>query len=390
MAGAALDIARLGRPLSAHAVIERDQLAAFGDVTGGEQSGDRHRDKGRIGEIASAIGEGEPARFGDEMQRAQVVGLILGELERLEQRQDLQDGDAAGRRRRHAADQPDAIRSAQRLTLDRLVGCEIGQRQGARPHMAVHARHHLLRQRAVIESLRTVVGDQSHCVGQGRIDRAFALLLGRAVDIEIDRPRRGLVGERLDDAKPEGEARGHRKAIARQGDRRLEQLAPRPLAMFLVRQFEQSNRARNADRYARGDGLAERQRLAVGAEEHGGRRPCRRGLAPVIGGDRLARGVVIEQEPAAPQARRMRLDHAQHHLHRHGGVDCRAAVAQHRQPCLGRQRMGGRHHLARCRLRRAGAEQRDSKQQDEPLHARRATMNRRRKGKSVMPSARVG
>ena len=63
------------------------------------------------------------------------------------------------------------------------------------------------------------------------------------------------------------------------------------------------------------------------------------------------------------------------------------------RPGLDRQRMGGRDHLLRLCLRRPPSNQhrqkKDGKRKPSP-HARRATMNRRRKGNSVMPSARVG
>ena len=88
----------------------------------------------------------------------------------------------------------------------------------------------------------------------------------------------------------------------------------------------------------------------------------------------------------------MRLDHAQHHLHRDRRIDRRAAAAQHVEACLDRQRMGGGNHLLRFRARAAlSADNRQQQgEREQPPHARRATMNRRRKGKSVMPSARVG
>ena len=100
----------------------------------------------------------------------------------------------------------------------------------------------------------------------------------------------------------------------------------------------------------------------------------------------------MQQEAAAADARGLRLDHAQNHLHGDCGVDRRAAAAQHLQPRLDGHGIGRRHHRLRRRVaRRAEAQQRqDDEKQAAQHHARRATMNRRRKGKSVMPSARVG
>ena len=70
VAGAALDIARrhAGADL-AHAAIRRHQLAALREIGGRQQARRRHVHEGGIGDVAVAIGEGEPARLGDEMDR---------------------------------------------------------------------------------------------------------------------------------------------------------------------------------------------------------------------------------------------------------------------------------------------------------------------------------
>jgi len=49
----------------------------------------------RIGDIAVAVGESEPARLGSEMEHTQAVGRIAPDIERLDQLEHLQDGDAA-------------------------------------------------------------------------------------------------------------------------------------------------------------------------------------------------------------------------------------------------------------------------------------------------------
>ena len=185
---------------------------------------------------------------------------------------------------------------------------------------------------------------------------------GRAVGIEVDRPRRGLVAERLDDAEPDGEARRYGEAIARHRDRRLEQLAPTAACRVPCAPVSSSATAPgHADRQARGDGLAERQRLAVGVEEHGGRGTRRRGLAAVIDGDRRAsqrrnRAGSRRRRCPRPAARPRPASSAPRPPHRSP-----SRRAQHVEPRLDRQRMGGGDHLARFGLRRAGAEQRDSR-----------------------------
>ena len=85
-------------------------------------------------------------------------------------------------------------------------------------------------------------------------------------------------------------------------------------------------------------------------------------------------------------------DHAQHHLDGDGGVDRRTAARQHLEAGLDGQGMSGGHYLLRLRARCLGPAHQQDESDSEPaaVHARRATMNRRRKGNSVTPSARVG
>ena len=102
----------------------------------------------------------------------------------------------------------------------------------------------------------------------------------------------------------------------------------------------------------------------------------------------------MQQEAATADARGVRLDDAQYHLDGDRRIDGGAAATQDFEPGLDGQRMGRCDHRLRRRqhgLRASGREQqqRDT-QQAADLHARRATMKRRRKGNRVMPSARVG
>jgi hypothetical protein len=66
-------------------------------------------------------------------------------------------------------------------------------------------------------------------------------------------------------------------------------------------------------------------------------------LAAVEGLHLLA--VVVHQEGAAADARRLRLDQGQHQLGGDGGIDRAAALFQHRVAGLDGQRIGRRHHV---------------------------------------------
>ena len=175
-------------------------------------------------------------------------------------------------------------------------------------------------------------------------------------------------------SQPGGEPRRHGKAVAGRGDRRLEQVAPGELAVFLVGEFQHRQDAGHADRDAGGDGLAIAERLAVAIEEHRRRGAGRRRLAAVVDGDGLGRAVVVQQEAAAADARGVRLDDAQHHLHGDGRIDRGAAAPQHFQTGLDGQRMGRRHH--RLRRRQDGRHAAGRHQQQRRTASRRPSFMR--------------
>src|SRR3546814_5455853 len=77
-----------------------------------------------------AIGEGEAAGLCDQVNcpRVDVLrrgGFQRGEVEGFQQLQNLQDGDAARSRRRHAADDPGTVRQAERLAALGLIAAPV-------------------------------------------------------------------------------------------------------------------------------------------------------------------------------------------------------------------------------------------------------------------------
>ncbi|MCY1235684.1 hypothetical protein D9M69_477770 [compost metagenome] len=121
-----------------------------------------------------------------------------------------------------------------------------------------------------------------------------------------------------------------------------------------MRHLQRAHHTRRADRTPADLCLAEFHRLAVGAHEQvfGGARGC--GLAAVEGLNALA--VPVHDEGAATDAGGLRLDQRQHGLHGDGGIDGRAALAQHGAPGLAGQRIGRGGHMAlRIDRRHAGA-----------------------------------
>ncbi len=135
------------------------------------------------------------------------------------------------------------------------------------------------------------------------------------------------------------------EALFGNADRRLEQLRPRQLAVPLVHVLEQANEARHADAESRQHRLVERHRLAFDEKAVGMRRGRRR-LATVIDLQLRIRLVPVEDESAAADAARLRLDEVEDELCRDRRIDGRAAGAQHLAPRFGSESVGGRHHVA--------------------------------------------
>jgi hypothetical protein len=93
-------------------------------------------------------------------------------------------------------------------------------------------------------------------------------------------------------------------------------------------ELEQRDGAGHAGGAAAEHRVAERQGIAAVVEEHVGRRPRRRDLAPVIDGQAAVAGVVIVEEGAAAEARALRLDQREHGLDGDRRVDRAAAAAE--------------------------------------------------------------
>ena len=142
-------------------------------------------------------------------------------------------------------------------------------------------------------------------------------------------------------------ARRQREARFRQPDRRLEQRGPGQSAPFAMRELQRPQHAGRADRAPADLRRLERQRLARGIEEQVRGRARRRGLAAVVRRDVARARVERDDERPTPDARRLRLHEGQHHLRRNRGVDRAAALGEHRDPRLHRERVRRRDHVVR-------------------------------------------
>ena len=269
------------------------------------------------------------------MQRLDAISAER--LVALEDVQRLADGRAAAGRRAHAPHVEAPVVDARGRALDRAIGGEVALLHQAGPPDVVGGRRDRrvlrgvrdrTRQRAAVERVRPEAGEvlvrpRQVGVAQGRADVAR-----RAVGVEVDRGRRrdvvevvhvalGLVEERLVDDE----------ALAGDPGPGLERLAQRLVAVAVERELPASHGAGDAGGKAAEARVVERQRHAVDHERVGPHRRGR-GLAavdrrdlPVLGAD--------DHEPAAADARRERLGHAQHAGRRDRRIDRVAALAQH-------------------------------------------------------------
>jgi hypothetical protein len=221
------------------------------------------------------------------------------------------------------------------------------------------------RDRAAVQRRRPARGDGAQRPGEGGIAQEVALRQRPAVRQQVQRARLGVGGEAPGlPGDRRGEAAGHREAALGQRDGGLHEARPGQAAMRAMRRLEHRHRPRHADRAAPHRRLVEAHRRAVRAQEQRRRGGGRRGLAPVPGvqGARLA--VPEQQQRAAADAARLRLDEGEHHLHRDRRIHGVAALAQHGAPGLGGERMRGGDHVApgedrlRARDRREDEEER--------------------------------
>ncbi len=112
-----------------------------------------------------------------------------------------------------------------------------------------------------------------------------------------------------------------------------------------MRRLHEPHQSRHADTRTRVDGTVEGHRAAI-AQESIGLRRGRGPLASVVGGEAARARVVMEQERATAEARRLWLHQPEHELRRNGRVDRRPTCAQDVAAGGCRVRVRGRDHVA--------------------------------------------
>ncbi len=276
------------------------------------------------------------------MQAAGGVVPELGEIVAFEDVQDLDDMNAARRRRRHRDDIVAAIGSAHRLALNRRVGLEVFL--GDEPAVPLHLIFDQLGNGPLVEPARALGGNGAERLGEVRLAKEFARLVGlafRMLEIGLARRvgREALVAflQRI------GEPIGDRKAFLGQLDRRRQHLLARQGAIMLQRVEQARHRAGHARRGAAIAGAVP-VHIATLVQEHvlGGGGRC--GLA-VVDSRELLRGGERDQHEAAPaDIARLRVRHGKSEAGRDSGIDRIAALLQNVHAHLRRNLFLRRHH----------------------------------------------
>ena len=252
-------------------------------------------------------------------------GAEGGEVEALEQAEDLPDGERARAGRPHAADPPGAVLDADRRALLDLVIVEVLEGHHAGVGLGAHRGDDVAGDGALVERRGAFGGDQPQGAGEVRVAQGLALGLRAAVLVEVEVAGRREAGEaeRLGLGDGGGEARRDGKAASA---RSIAGRKSRPRAGGRgACSVSSSRRSVPGTPTERPPAIAaaELDRRAVRAEPSASaaaRSPARRARSAA---DRPSKW---SSEAAAAEARALRLDQGEHQLHRDHGVD-RGAVA---------------------------------------------------------------
>ncbi|MCY1511943.1 hypothetical protein D9M68_463850 [compost metagenome] len=364
------NVAKIAGRGGAHALRQTDEAGSALQVGLVDQRVDRamrQRDEVCISHVLFAVGIGQALGFAHQVHTHharlaafEVDGgrLVQAEIEGLEDAERLHHRNAARGRRRHAAHVVIAVGAADRVAALGLVAGQVGQRGLAgRDGRAVVGRRgdadlvdDALGDVARVEGVGALRGDGVQRLGVGRVREPGAQRLRRAVGVEEVGRGVGVALQVCRGARDGGRhASADQEAVGRQRDAVAEQVFPGQLAVVLISDVEHAHGAGRADGAAARSGAAG---LGCGLVVRvvdpaqvvlGGRR--RRRLAPVVRLHLLRRRVVMEHEGTAAQAARLRLDQAEHGLHRHRRIDRAAAGLEHVAAGPRGQRVVRDHHV---------------------------------------------
>ncbi len=231
-----------------------DQLCSFFQIVRTQQRFHGNRSKGRIAEVARAVGVRELAGLGEKMQRRRRLRRRAREARALEQPEHLQHGDAARARRAHRADAPAAVRAAHRLALDGAVAPDVGLGQIAGLRVGAHREDHVLRDVSLVEHAGAAARDGAQGFGVLAVDDPIAGV--------IDLARRRVFTKKFLPLERLAQLGRSLEALVGDADRGAEELGPGQTPVALVRELEHAQHAGHADRAAADGGIEERERFS--------------------------------------------------------------------------------------------------------------------------------
>jgi hypothetical protein len=325
----------------------RSRRVVFGGQIGGRRDTRRVAEKFRPVEIATLH------RLDQKMRARRVVHLA--ELVTLEDVEHLEQHDAPGRRRRHRENVVTAIAAADRRVFDRLVAGKIGARHDAARRL--HGAGDVGGDGAVIERGGSVAGDVVERVGKIALDQRIAWRQHAAVGFEKDLRRgRPLREPPLVQLQRIGDILFDRDAVARQRNRRRDQLRQREFAraVFRMRQRQSRDRPGHAHRQRRFARFL-RIGIALRVEEHVAGGGGGRGLAIVDRDLGVRAGQLDHHVAATAEIAGFRIGHRHREADRHRGVDRIAPPLHHLDADAGGARLLPHHHAVaggdRCERR---------------------------------------
>ena len=178
-----VEVARWGaRRCGAHVDVG-DQRGPARQVVRVDQAVDGNRDEVAVADVQVAVGEGQPAGLGDQVDGL-IVERVVAEVERLEDAQDLADGQPTGRRRAHAADLVAPVVDTDRFPLDDgVVGQIVGGHVARDVPVALHRCGDVLGDLPAVETAVAGGGQGQHRLGVRPILHHRARRLRRAVRV---------------------------------------------------------------------------------------------------------------------------------------------------------------------------------------------------------------
>ena len=315
-----------------------DQGGPSRDVMRLDHSLHGHCDELGIRDVLVPVRIHQPARHREQEPGLRIVRTALCDIRAIEDREHLQERDAGGGRRRHA-DQVNEIGAAQRFGDPRLIGVEVGRRQGTGARLGLRARDDRVAKRRLEQGARALAPDAAQRRGIGRIPERVARLDLAAIGAREEGAHVGLARLRRIAIHESRHALRHCESGLGRADRRLEELLPGQRAVPRVHGAEHRDRSRHAGRSSGKHGIPIRQRLTLLIDEHVRCRAGGRRFAPVESRELFRCGVVIKHEPAAADPRALRLDETEHRLDRDRRIGRAAAGRQHFESRIDRERI---------------------------------------------------